>query len=77
MSAVETARASLRGPGLVLVFDPPLGLEARRTLITNASASLRATVRDVDGKETVLRPGESVEGVFRLGCVSGGSNVDP
>lgn len=57
-------------PDVVLQFDPPLGKDPQRCLITNASANLRATVRDVEGKETVLRPGQSVEGVFLLGTVS-------
>lgn len=61
----------MKEPVLVLCFDPPLGREPMRSRVTNASRQLGTTVVDVDGRELVLGPGESVEAVFRLGAVAG------
>ena len=58
-------------PGLVLVFDPPVGPEPTRCLVTNASMNLRATVCDVDGCEITLAPGETKEAVLVLGRIAG------
>jgi len=60
----------MKEPILVLCFDPPLGREPTRARVTNASRQLGATVCDIDGREFALGPGESVDGIFRLGAVA-------
>jgi hypothetical protein len=60
----------VKEPVLVLCFDPPVGREPMRSRVMNASRQLGATVCDVDGRELVLGPGESVEAVFRLGTIA-------
>lgn len=65
----------MKEPALTLCFDPPLGPEPARCRVTNASRQLGTTVVDVDGRELAIGPGESVDGVFRLGAIAKGGGA--
>lgn len=55
-----------------LSFEPPLGFVPQVTRVTNLSRQLGITVRDVEGREHRIGPGETIEGRFVIGAVAMG-----